>query len=198
MVRNPALVQDMQIFQNLKVVLAGKALMCGGVGQFEVVINQIENAKQPAKSCGRTKTGGVQGFVNTVQTQGTGFDKFGLTGRFAAGKGYAAAGKVEDVPEFAYAAGQFFDRVFLSDHTAGFSVVLRLRRNPFRVVTPGATQRAAFHEDGQPYARSVVDGKFLNVENEAGGHYASASSHSSIFLCERFHGLRFSLFTFRQ
>ena len=198
MVRNSAFVQNMQIFQNLKVAPAGKALMCGGVGQFEVVINQIEDAEQPAKSCRRAKTGGVQCFVNTVQTQGAGFDKFRLAGRFAAGKGYTAAGKVKNVPEFAYAAGQFFDRVFLSDHAAGFPVELRLRRNAFRIVTPGATQRAAFHEDGQPYARSVVDGKFLNVENEAGGHYASASSHSSIFLCERFHGLRFSLFTFRQ
>ena len=39
---------------------------------------------------------------------------------------------------------------------------------PLRVVAPGAAQRAALHEDGAADAGAVIDGEFLDVENEAG------------------------------
>jgi len=34
-------------------------------------------------------------------------------------------------------------------------------------MAPEAAQRAPFEEDGRPYPRPVVDGKFLDVENDA-------------------------------
>ncbi len=52
---------------------------------------------------------------------------------------------------------------------AALGVVRELRtpRPRFRVVAPGAAQRAALEEDHRPDARSVIDGVVLDVEDNA-------------------------------
>ena len=45
---------------------------------------------------------------------------------------------------------------------------LGLQSQPFRVVTPEATERAPFEEDSGSNPGSIVDGETLDVEDDAG------------------------------
>jgi hypothetical protein len=47
---------------------------------------------------------------------------------------------------------------------------LRLRRLPFRIMTPLATEGATFKKNGRADARAVVNGVFLDIKNNPGKH----------------------------
>ena len=63
-------------------------------------------------------------------------------------------GKGADLPAFSAAAAG-----------APAEHELRLRGKSFRIMTPLTAQRAALEKNGLPYARSVMNGKFLYIKN---------------------------------
>ena len=48
-----------------------------------------------------------------------------------------------------------------------FVEYLAMRTPTFWVVAPDTAQRATFHEEGRPYARTIIDGISLDVEEDA-------------------------------
>ncbi len=58
-----------------------------------------------------------------------------------------------------------------------------LRRNPFRILAPGAPQRTAFEKKGRPDAVAVVDGEALDIEDIRGDHSSVNSVRAMISRC---------------
>ncbi|GAW28579.1 hypothetical protein ULO1_11490 [Carboxydocella sp. ULO1] len=49
----------------------------------------------------------------------------------------------------------------------------------FRIMTPLATQGTAEEKDGSPDAGAILQGKFLDIENQAGFHLITSNGYIS-------------------
>src|ERR1017187_4123352 len=90
----------------------------------------------------------------------------------ASGKRYSAFAIAEQFGLAVEPRGQFGRSINLPHHPFPARNLndLRQRRKPFRIVTPRATQPAPFQEYSDPNAGTIMDGKFLEVEDDPGSH----------------------------
>jgi hypothetical protein len=71
-------------------------------------------------------------------------------------------------PDFVAAACAILQACPATDALARVQADLQIPGKPLGIVTPPAAQGASFEKNGGPYPGSVVDGKTLDIENNAG------------------------------